>query len=104
LRPSETQASHAEIAAKARLVVERTTTENEKRRASILPAYQEGDFEFEQHGASLMGRVLVTREVYERIRKSDRPIFSHIISWEMGREVAVDPSTGGAIAILDSWL
>jgi hypothetical protein len=104
LPPSATQRKEADLAAAAALLVNRAATENPLRRASSLPEYRAGPFEYESSGAAVMAEVLVSRDVYSRIRESDRPVFEHIIGWETGRYIAIDPATNRAVAILASWL
>ena len=104
LSPSDAQKEEADLAAAADLLVNRATAGNLLRRASSLPEYRSGPFEFEESGASLMGEVLVSSDVYSRIRDSDQPVFAHMIGWETGRYIAIDPATGRVLAIFDSWL
>ena len=104
LPPSDTQRKEADLAAAADLLVNRATAENPLRLALSLPEYRSGPFEYESSGASLMREVRVSRDIYSRIRESDRPVFEHIIGWETGRYIAIDPATNRAVAILDSWL
>lgn len=94
----------ADLAAAAAFVVRRAASDRPLSRASSLPAYRPGAFEFEMDMASVAGKVLVSEEVYDRIRNADQPIISHVIGSEMGRYVAIDPDTGDTVPILDVWL
>jgi hypothetical protein len=104
LAASDSAFTRSDLEASARLVVERTVAADPPARASELPEFREGDFEFDANGITMMGQVLVPRKVYERIRTANQPVFDHVVGPEAGRFVAVDPQTQKVVAILDAWL
>ena len=94
----------ADMETAARRIVDRAAAGGVGQRTSSLPEYHDGTFVFEYEGVSRTGKVLVSKDVYVRLRKGDQPMFHHPTGCEMGRYVAFDPATNRVTPVLDSWM